>query len=303
MRNPLHLTVSNTQTPKARIRGSIVASRLTYVAARWGDTGRQVVLTAMPARDRKRAEGIAVDGDWFDYATLDRVDRAIASDLADGDESVLRALGRASAAYNLERLLSARVADLDVRATIERVGRMNLFQDFGSGACESLDGGLALTYDYPDEVTEIYCASAVGFFEGLLDALGCEEPSVVEVSCRSRGGCAHRYELRWREARRRVVAEEPSHAPADDSGQSESGGNSADADPALENAFAALYRQALAGGEPSARGVLQRPGGRSNSRVFALVAVATILAVLVIARWVAATEANGASTPVDPIRS
>jgi hypothetical protein len=279
----------------ARVRGSIVAARLAFVT-------RRLVLARLAPAERARATGIAVDGDWFAFSTLDLLDRTIVRDLADGDATILRDLGRESACRNLARIRAARGDGTDIASTLERLGRTNLFQDFGDGVFDALEGGATLTYRYPFEVPETYCRSAVGFFEGLLDALGCQDVRVTELECQSLGAAAHRYELRWAPPPGGIMA---SVAAVDDPTESTHGPSALTARGPRVEQHGRRARSIPPEGGTRPRGFATNPARRgppSVGRATCLVIALGALALVAVWQWIAADREHDLAVAGPPMR-
>lgn len=187
---------------KNKINGAIISSRLTFVEKRWGNIAKQKLINQLPLKDRKSVDSPVFDNTWFEFSTLELFDKMILEDFANGDQSVLRDLGRFSAEFNFWRLPDS-VTSQKAEDLFKNAPRINvIFQNFGDCQVEILPdkGGIkqvALTYRYEIQVSENYCASALGYFEKLLEQLGFSVVEIKETECQSKGGAVHRYEVSW----------------------------------------------------------------------------------------------------------
>ncbi len=188
-----------------KIHGSILGSRFAFAEARFGSSGRNRVVSALPQKERDKIKSAVFEDNWYDFETLDAVDRYIVNTLGDGDERLLHELGRFSADYNYSRL-PAKLQNLPPEELLQNATRFNIiFQDSGTFTYEQIkapegEQGLALIYNYPKDIPESYFASGVGFFERLVELsghrvtyAGGEQKTVGEA-------CLHRYEICWESA-------------------------------------------------------------------------------------------------------
>lgn len=185
-----------------KIHGSILGSRFAFVEDRFGPSGRNRLINALPMKEREKIKSVVFENNWYDFETLDAVDRYIVNILGDGNRQLLHELGRFSADYNYSRL-PAKLQNLPPDQLLQNASRFNvIFQDSGTFTYEQIkapegEQGLALLYTYPEDIPESYFASGVGFFERLVELSGHRvkyaggEQRVVD------GACHHRYEICW----------------------------------------------------------------------------------------------------------
>lgn len=81
------------------MKGSVLQSRLGFVKRERGDEGLARVLAQLPEPDRRTLAGLLMPMAWYPFETNERLDEAIAIELARND--VFRELGAASANDNL----------------------------------------------------------------------------------------------------------------------------------------------------------------------------------------------------------
>jgi hypothetical protein len=286
------------------VRGSVLASRFEFVADRWGEEGRRTLLANLSQSELKRLAGVARDGDWFDFETLERLDRAIVEDLARGASGIAHELGWASAEYNLAFLRRALPPGLDTRRALERIARGTLLQSFGCESCEPIDGGLALTVRYPLGVPAVYRATVAGFYAALLVAFGCEDARVVERVLPYESLGIHRYDLLWSDrpaAPARVV---PEVGGAEPEVFRRSGAESVGRRPL---AIEAAPRAAALASPRTPRRVGPGPLGRAKRPALSrgtlgLFALVLVLALVACVRWLAYFTGPEPDSSVDRIR-
>lgn len=220
-------TVFDLPIPKKagnRVRGALLGSRFAFAEQRWGEEAKQLLIESFPAGEKKKLESQLFENMWFDFSILDTLDRVIVKELAKGDKSILRQLGRFSAEHSFYRLPEKLISS-PPEIMLQSTARINvIFQDFGEFQVEALPEidnirGVALIYRYEIEIPESrYCLSALGYFERLLELAGHRVVEVKESLCQTRGDFEHRYECWWRTAdySEPVTAETTQRMTADD---------------------------------------------------------------------------------------
>lgn len=206
------------KSTKNKINGAIISSRLAFVEKRWGSSAKQKLINQLPTKEKKLLDSPVFENSWFEFATLETLDKTILDDLANGDPTILHELGRFSAEFNFWRLPDS-VIQQKPEELFKNTSRINvIFQNFGEVEIETLpDKGnikqVALIYRYQMDVSENYCASALGYFEKLLEQLGFSVTDVKETACQSKGDSVHRYEVSWiaQQLAEKVITKEESY--------------------------------------------------------------------------------------------
>lgn len=177
--------------------GQIFLARLEYLREYHGSEGLQRVLAALTAEDRGRLAG-ADRGDWYPFAMLMRLDRAIAGALAPGDPAIYDRLGVASSRHRTE-WLGEHARLINVHGFLSRVAdEHRRFHTFGRAAYQRTgftEGEISYS-EYP-EVDEIWCRASCGYFRGAIEFLTGAPASVQEVQCQCRGDAACLFHMRW----------------------------------------------------------------------------------------------------------
>jgi hypothetical protein len=204
-----------TRVQAPQVRGCVLTPRLAYVAKRWGEDEKELVLAKLSSADRRRLEGVAADGDWFDISVFETIERTIVDEIAEGDPSVPVVLGRACADYNVKRILAVRTAGLGVDLVLQRYCKVPLLENFGEGEYEDVPidegSGAAITYPYQASVSERYLTSAIGFFERLIERLGGSNVKVSRHPVPELSPYAQRFEISWE---RGAELDDEAHAPS-----------------------------------------------------------------------------------------
>jgi predicted hydrocarbon binding protein len=137
---------------------------------------------------------------WCPFATLMRLDRAIAETVGQGDERVYVELGRASALHRTE-LLGEHVTLVNVHAYLSRLAEEHRrFHTFGRAEYKRLGfrrGQIAYS-EYP-ELDPVYCLSGLGYLTAAIEQLSGAPARVEEVTCQCKGHRECCFDLRWEE--------------------------------------------------------------------------------------------------------
>lgn len=200
-----------TSEPAARVRGSLVASRLAFIANRWGEQARVAVIGQLLPEEARRTGSVAIDGDWFDYETIVTIDAHITHVLAPDSSATAIEAGWFAAEHNYRRV-AKQLAQLEPDRLVERLGRLSAqLQDFVQFEYEEIgradeNRGSAYVFTYTLPVTPFYCAAMLGYYSRMLELLGLRVIGVGESSCGGEGDGPHRYEIWWSPA---PLSEEP----------------------------------------------------------------------------------------------
>ena len=182
---------------QAAVKGTMLHAHLAWAAGRPG--GAEPAAAALDAESRRLAAGDFLDTDWVPFRCLVRIDRALAAAAGMPPEQVFRELGQHSATLNLSGAYKSFVAE-EPHRFFEKSARLNdRFQNFGRCSYERRGErrGRMRHEDY-EEYSPVYCASALGYFEGALRLMKVPGPvHVFEVSCQCAGDPACVFDLSW----------------------------------------------------------------------------------------------------------
>jgi predicted hydrocarbon binding protein len=179
------------------IRGQLLVARLEHLREAYGALAIPNVLAQLRDEDAALLRDVNRER-WYAFGLLHRLDEAIARELAPGDPQVFEQLGWASARHRTE-WLGEHAALVSVHAFLSRVAdEHHRFQTFGQAHYRRTgfhEGELRFS-DYP-EVYPSFCASARGYFLGVLQLLTGHPGSVEETGCQCRQDPACTFVLRW----------------------------------------------------------------------------------------------------------
>ena len=181
-----------------KLKGGIFRSHLQWVRDKHPDD-MQKVLDRLPADARQALTGPILATSWFPFAWLIALDRAIADEFGGGSAETNRELGKYSALINLSTTYKL----LDRKANHEFFRNSALlhtqFQDFGKVAYQQTgEASGRMIYTQYSSYSLIFCASALGYFEGCVESHGGTHVNVVEVECQCYGDPSCTFDISWK---------------------------------------------------------------------------------------------------------
>jgi uncharacterized protein (TIGR02265 family) len=183
-----------------QIRGAVLLARRSFVQEHFGEAGWERVLAALGEEDRRLFGGFRLlPVGWYQSAAGERIDQAIVDVLGGGDERVFEELGAGSAHANLTGPHRYFLTPGNPQAFMQKVPAIyDLYYDSGRRDYEPTGptSGVMTTYDaevfsHPD------CLTVIGWYRKALEMCGAREVTIVEETCRARGGPLCRYRLSW----------------------------------------------------------------------------------------------------------
>jgi uncharacterized protein (TIGR02265 family) len=181
-----------------KVKGSVLRSRLAFVAEQAGPDGQARVLEALEAADRA-ALRVLLASSWYPFELGARLDAAIVRVLGGGCQAYFETLGEASAVQNLGGVHKHLVTPGDPRAFLERTPVIYaLYYDRGRREVEFTGPSEAVLTTYDAETFSVAdCLTVVGWHRKALELCGATQVRVVEEECRARGGRRCRYRVSW----------------------------------------------------------------------------------------------------------
>jgi len=181
-----------------KIKGSVLKTRLGFVADHAGEGGVERVLASMSPEDRAALQGILATK-WYPFEIGKRLDEAIVGELAKGDLRFFEKLGEASAEKNLAGVHKDFLVKGDPQAFLARAPMIYSFY-YDTGRREHRPVGpkeaVLTTYD-AETFSASDCLTVVGWHRKALEMCGAAGVKVREEECRSQGGKVCRYRLTW----------------------------------------------------------------------------------------------------------
>ncbi|OJT23287.1 hypothetical protein BO221_20710 [Archangium sp. Cb G35] len=189
-----------TDSTAARIKGSVLITRLNLLMKQ-GGTGRvQQVLQRLSPADRKVLEGVIMPIGWYPLELNLRLDAAIADALSPRDRNkAFVEMGRASAEENLNGPHHVFIRKGDPHFLLSHAPEIyRLYYAVGSRTYEKAGPRSAVLRTVGAEsVTEADCLTIVGWYERAIEMSGAREVRVEQKKCRARGGVYCEYHCSW----------------------------------------------------------------------------------------------------------
>jgi hypothetical protein len=183
---------------QAAVKGTMLHAHLAWAAARPRADPAGPVPT-LAAECLRLMRGEFLDTDWVPFRCLVQIDRALAAASGMPHEQAFREMGEHSAALNLSGAYKSFVAE-EPHRFFEKAARLNdRFQNFGSCGYEMRGARHGrMRHEGYEEYSPVYCASALGYFEGALKLMKVPGPvHVFEISCQCAGEPACVFDLSW----------------------------------------------------------------------------------------------------------
>ena len=185
--------------PGMHVKGGLLRARFLFVVLNHGPDAWTRVLATLPEDERQSLKEIVLD-DWYPLATLDLLDRAIAEQLADGDneEEVFDRLGEFSATSSLSGPYSSLI-NSDVHSFLSQSALIHhAYQDFGRASYNPLsDTSGLLTIHYDKAPPASFCISGSSYLRHAVELCGARSARVTHTRCRARGDDACEFYFTW----------------------------------------------------------------------------------------------------------
>lgn len=190
--------MTNAQQNVQQVRGTVLKSRLAFIEEAAGKEGVQRVLQTLSPEDQKTFSMI-LPVQWYPFSVGERLDAAIVTVLGKGDPRYFERLGEASAERNLAGAHKNFVTRGDAHGFLAKAPQIyRMYYEKGHREYERVgerEGLLttheAETFSVPD------CSTVVGWHRKALEMCGLTGVSIVEESCRAKGGAFCRYRVKW----------------------------------------------------------------------------------------------------------
>jgi hypothetical protein len=185
-------------TGSAQVKGTMIQAHVNWLRQQGHDPSKTLGSHLAPDVAKIVAHSILATT-WVPLRSLIAIDRAIAKVAQGNSEDVFRELGRFSATSNLSGVYKGFISGEPHRFFEKQARLHDRFQDFGASAYEERgprEGRMRLT-KYT-EFSEVFCLSALGYYQGALETMKAPGPiSVKESECTCAGSEACTFELNW----------------------------------------------------------------------------------------------------------
>lgn len=177
------------------IKGGIVAAHIAWVTDNHDAAAVAQFWKSLPVLTHEKLRGLILQTNWYDFADLIVVDRAIMSVFGSGTSGVLRELGGYSARKNVKTASAA-----NVHTFLANGAKFHqTFMDFGAAEYvqTSATAGRMIHSNYTS-FSPLYCESAIGYYRECVALHGVAGASVIESTCQCCGDDACTFVIRWR---------------------------------------------------------------------------------------------------------
>ncbi|MGZ3461254.1 MAG: TIGR02265 family protein [Archangium sp.] len=184
----------------ARIKGSVLITRLKLLTKQGGAGRLQQVLQRLPPEDRKVLEGLIMPIGWYPLALNLRLDAAIADVLSPGDRNkAFVDMGRASAEDNLNGPHHVFIRKGDPHFLLSHASEIyRLYYAVGSRSYEKTGARSAVLRTVGAEsVTEADCLTIIGWHQRAIELSGGLHVRIEHPKCRARGSALCEYLCAW----------------------------------------------------------------------------------------------------------
>lgn len=185
------------ENPAGKVKGGAIQSRLAFVRENGGEETAGRVLARLTEEDRKACAHVLV-GAWYPFELNERIDTAIAAEMAMGD-NVFVLMGEKSAAHNLGSTHRAFISDRDPHGLLRRATHIyQAYYDTGRRTYERLDDKKAALRTHDSETFSKHdCLTVVGWHKKAIEMCGGKNVRVIETKCRARGADVCEYICEW----------------------------------------------------------------------------------------------------------
>jgi hypothetical protein len=181
------------------LKGGMFRSHLKWVHDQGSAADLQHILERLPEAARRQLSGPVLATQWLPFSWIVDLDRAIAEQFGDGHRNIMRELGRFSAVVNsgtIHKLLEQKSPHDFFRSSVLLHSQ---FQDFGHVSYEETGPTAGRRVQSGcDFYSPVFCASAVGYYDGCIESHGGKSPSVQETECQCFGDPSCTFEMSWK---------------------------------------------------------------------------------------------------------
>ena len=184
--------------PGGRMKGGIIKSHLAWLAENRPASDRDTFLSKLTPETKAICAAPVLATNWYTFATLIEIDRKLMELFGHGRMDFLKELGAYSARINLSTTYRAFNRDTNHDFFRNSALLHSQFQDFGKAKYEQVDdhSGRMIHTEYTC-YSPIFCASALGYYDGCLTSHGASKATVVEKECQCYGAPTCTFEMKW----------------------------------------------------------------------------------------------------------
>lgn len=181
-----------------QIKGNVLLSRIQFVRDNFGETKWSEILGTLSEKDRETVSNLYAVG-WYPFELGKQLDATIVRVTAHGDTRVFEKIGAASAQKNLNGAHRHFLCPGNPQAFLEKASSIyKFYYDTGWREYKATGptSGVMTTHE-SDTYSTADCMTVIGWHKEALVMCGAKDVSVVEDTCRARGGDVCRYQIHW----------------------------------------------------------------------------------------------------------
>ena len=181
-----------------KIKGGMMSAHIGWATGGRNSPDVARFWKALPFDLQQSLGGMILNVNWYEFAHLMAVDRAIVKTYGGGDVGVLRQVGAYSARLNLNGVYKVFRRN-SIHEFLENGARLHSkFQDFGEAAyLKSSEFSSQMIHNRYCSYSPLFCESALGFYRESLQLHGARNVAVDETCCQCRGEESCTFALRW----------------------------------------------------------------------------------------------------------
>jgi len=183
----------------AKVKGSVLRSRVDFVEKKYGHEGLDRVLGILPEEDRQTLARGLLPAQWYPFALGERLEKAILKALGEEGRATFMELGRRSASYNLGGVHQVFVSAGDPHRLLSRAPAIyRLYYDTGSRSYEKTGiHACRLVTSASETFSEGDCLTVMGWHERAVEMCGGRDVVIDHPRCRVRGDVVCEYLISW----------------------------------------------------------------------------------------------------------
>lgn len=178
----------------AKVKGSKLSSKFSFLRSEFGEAMAADVLAAMSEADRAELSSI-IDLRWYPIELYDRLLHAIVRVAGRGDEAILDRAGAHSAEHQLSNIYSAYKRDELVRMLKNMVPMHSHMNDPGKMEVTTSGPATCTIVVTEPRSTLASCRVSRAFYQRVAEIAGAKDVRVSEPTCTARGDDACRFEI------------------------------------------------------------------------------------------------------------
>jgi hypothetical protein len=182
-----------------KIKGSVILARKAFVEKHFGEGSWEKVIASLPKINQELIQDSISSDEWYPFAIGEYLDEVIVQVLGNGKKQVFLEIGATSAKENLSGIQKDFLTAGDIQGFMSKAPEIyKLYYNTGYRVYEptGINTGVLTTHD-ADTFSQVDCLTVIGWYKEAIKMCGATEVSIIEETCRARGGPYCRYRIEW----------------------------------------------------------------------------------------------------------